>query len=76
MQSFTHSIPFFFSMFLLFPSLSFAQGLFSDELIIIRRDTEQAVFVLAADLDGDGDQDVVSASGQGRDAKGQPARAR
>lgn len=60
MQRFICSMLFFLSMFLFFPSLSSAQGLFSDEIIIVS--TDEARSVHAADLDGDGDLDVLSTS--------------
>ncbi len=62
MQRFTRSIPFFFSMFLLFPSLSVAQGPAVGPQQVITTGADDARSVFAADLDGDGDKDVLSAS--------------
>ena len=62
MQRFTRSIPFFFSMFLLFPSLSVAQGGTFGAQQVITTAADDARSVFAADLDGDGDKDVLSAS--------------
>ena len=50
-------------MILMFMSLSAAaQGGFSEQIIIVQSDVVSPLSVYAADLDGDGDQDVLSAS--------------
>ena len=62
MQRFTRSISFFFSMFLLFPCLSVAQRPAFGPQQVITTGADDARSVFAADLDGDGDKDVLSAS--------------
>ena len=48
----------------MFPSLSFAKPFNNDEIIIIRTVINAPWFIYAADLGGDGDLDVLSASGR------------
>ncbi len=62
MQSVTRSIPFFFSIFLWFPSLSVEQGPAFGAQQVISTAADVARFVFAAYLVGDGDMDVLSAS--------------
>ncbi len=62
MQQLTCFILYFFSILLLHSSISFAQGLFSEEIVIIQSLANGATSVYTADLDGDGDMDVLSAS--------------
>ncbi|MFQ5605674.1 MAG: FG-GAP repeat domain-containing protein [bacterium] len=62
MQNLIGRILLIFCILWLFSSLSLAQGLFSDEIVIFRSETSYPLSVYAADLDGDGDMDVLSGS--------------
>lgn len=57
----TWSTHFFLGVILLFHCRSFAQGMFGDP-VVITRSVEFGQSVYAADFDGDGDMDVLSAS--------------